>query len=39
VHQLANPVTLCDGQGVFFVAASRQIRMATDTYQRARFPH
>ena len=28
VRRLANPVTVCDGHGVFFVAASGQIRMA-----------
>ena len=31
VRRLANPVTLCDGHDVFFVAASGQIRMAADT--------
>ena len=31
VCRLPNPVTLCDGNGVFFVAASGQIRMAADT--------
>jgi hypothetical protein len=31
VRQLANPVTLSDDHGVFFVAASGQIRMAADT--------
>ena len=30
VRRLANPVTLCDGHGVFFVAASGQIRMAAN---------
>jgi hypothetical protein len=30
VRRLANPVTLCDGHGFFFVAASGQIRMAAD---------
>jgi hypothetical protein len=30
-RRLANPVTFCDGHGVFFVAASGQIRMAADT--------
>jgi hypothetical protein len=30
-RRLANPVTLCDGHGVFFVAASGQIQMAADT--------
>jgi hypothetical protein len=27
VHRLANLLTICDGNGVFFVAASGQIRM------------
>jgi hypothetical protein len=31
-RRLAHPVTLCDGHGVFFVAASGQIQMAADTY-------
>lgn len=31
VRRLANPVTPCDGHGVFFVAARGQIRMAADT--------
>jgi hypothetical protein len=31
VRRLANPVTLCDGHGVFFVAASGQIRMAANS--------
>jgi hypothetical protein len=30
VRRLANPVTLCDGYGVFFVAASGQVRMAAN---------
>jgi hypothetical protein len=30
-RRLANPVTLCDGHSVFFVAVSRQIQMAADT--------
>ena len=30
MRRLANPVTLCDGHGVFFVAASGQIQMAAD---------
>ena len=30
VRRLANPVTLCDGHGVFFMAATRQIWMAAD---------
>jgi hypothetical protein len=29
-RRLANLVTLCDGHGVFFVAASGQIQMAAD---------
>ena len=33
-RRLANPVTLCDGHGVFFVAASGQIRMAADSARR-----
>lgn len=35
VRRLANPVTLCDGHGVFFVAASGQIRMAASPPGRA----
>ncbi len=34
VRRLANPVTLCDGHGVVFVAASGQIRMAANTGTR-----
>src|SRR6202035_3213360 len=30
VRRLANPVTLCDDHGVFFVTASGQIRMLAD---------
>jgi len=30
VRRLANPVALCDGHSVFFMAASGQIRMAAD---------
>jgi hypothetical protein len=30
-----NPITLCDGHGVFFMAASGQIRMAADTLRAA----
>ena len=33
VHRLANLVTLCDGHGVFFVAASGQIRMAPTVHR------
>jgi len=29
----ANPVTLCDVHGIFFVAASGQIRMAANNHQ------
>lgn len=32
----ANPITLCNGHGVFIVAASGQIRMAADNGRRAR---
>ena len=31
MRRLADPVTLCDGHGFFFVAASGQIRMAANT--------
>jgi hypothetical protein len=30
VRRLPNPVTLCDGRGVFLVATSGQIRMAAN---------
>jgi len=33
-RRLANPVTLCDGHGVFLVAASGQIQMAANTTVR-----
>jgi len=32
VRRLAKPVTVCDGHGVFFMAASGQIRMATNIW-------
>jgi hypothetical protein len=35
VHRLANLVALCDGQGVFFVAASGQIRLAANSARRS----
>jgi hypothetical protein len=34
VRRLTNPVTICDGHGVFFVAASGQIPMAADMGER-----
>jgi hypothetical protein len=35
VRRLANPVALSDGQGVFFVAASGQIRLAANSARRS----
>ena len=39
VRRLANPVTLCNDHGVFFVAASGQIRMAANSWRRRRGAH
>jgi hypothetical protein len=35
VRQLADPLTLCDSHGVFFVAASGQTPIATDRCPKA----
>jgi hypothetical protein len=32
-RRLANPVTFCDGHGIFFVAASGRIQMAADSFR------
>jgi GTP-dependent phosphoenolpyruvate carboxykinase len=36
VRRLANTVTFCDGHGVFFAAASGQLRTAASTRQDQR---